>query len=223
MKGIDIREAARLSERINKRWPGCVIKRANGNGPHEVRTKDGELIVSVEDFGDCLRAAAAKAEDHKAASAKRIYRVAIEAEVFVCAESEEEAEELAEGDWYEIRGDEDFSYSARAVDERDSLPWGYRDEERTIGEWLALAPADEPPAKPEKPWPAFIHQHNVNGQITGLGCENEQNAWLVVETSMGDIKVPCPIEKCRTAPLYAPVNVLVYLSTPVVDVKEGGK
>lgn len=106
---------------------------------------------------------------------KRIYRVSITAEVLVCAESEEDAEELAEDDWSDIRSDETFSFSAAPAkhisdDEKRSIPWGYRGKDnadRTVGEWLALAPVPaKPEAKAAPAEPTFAHQTSLKGTVT---------------------------------------------------------
>lgn len=161
---------------------------------------------------------------------KRIYRVSITAEVLVCAESEEDAEELAEDAWYDIRSDETFSFSAGvakhiAANEKDSLPWGYRDEanpDRTVGEWLALAPA-KPEAKAAPAEPTFAHQTSLKGTVIEVGCDDETSAWFRLETPAGEIKVPCSLDKARTAPLYGPVSVLVLTRAFEAKAEKGGR
>ncbi len=59
---ISIDEMAAIVKRIDRHWPGCLVGRPQGTGYHEVRTKDGALIVAHEDLGDCLRAADALAK-----------------------------------------------------------------------------------------------------------------------------------------------------------------
>lgn len=63
---LSIVEAAKIGERLNKRWPGYVIVRRDGRRPHEIRTAAGEVIASHEDLGECMRQADEKAQQKEA-------------------------------------------------------------------------------------------------------------------------------------------------------------
>ena len=81
---------------------------------------------------------------------KRIYLVEIRLEVMVCAESAEEAERYAARNSADMISEESHNADANSLGEvtnpseeyATSIPWGYDgDEERTVGEWVALAKA----------------------------------------------------------------------------------
>lgn len=57
MVGIDVTEAAAIGARLHERWPNSYLRRVSEDGPHEVRTVQGELIATHDDIGECLRIA----------------------------------------------------------------------------------------------------------------------------------------------------------------------
>ena len=89
------------------------------------------------------------------AGKKQLYVVTIETEIVVCAESESEAEDIAES---EARHQFEFDHRAQPMRHLpagwsgDSLVFGI-EEDRTVDELVAegLAPRYTPPAAKEKP------------------------------------------------------------------------
>jgi len=91
---------------------------------------------------------------------KRIFSVEISLTVMVCAESGEDAERYAKRGVADIMSQERHSADVRALgevtnpadDDAAGIPWGYSedgDEDRSVGEWVALAKAT-PPTDPRQ-------------------------------------------------------------------------
>lgn len=83
----------------------------------------------------------------RAGAAVKLYVVAIETEIVVVADSEEEAEKIAMSQQLDLDG---WSYQARDLTDLPgswddtSIPFGYcesDDPDRTVGEWIARGAA----------------------------------------------------------------------------------